>query len=126
MKNFIAVSICFFFLVSCNPLPEKLQSVISGSKSQRIENATRLAQNKSSEKLHTNKTDGIYLINVDISPGVWQSTGTRANCYWTVSTQCGIILDVYFGNAGNTANIPAVGYQVEFANCGTLEFVSPP
>lgn len=72
------------------------------------------------------KGDGFYLIGVDIAPGVWRSNGTQDDCYWAVTETDGDIIDNHFGNAGGTAYLPTNGFQVEFNDCGTWEYLSPP
>jgi hypothetical protein len=37
------------------------------------------------DPLKKNKSAGIYLVNVDIAPGVWRSNGTQDNCYWKIT-----------------------------------------
>lgn len=72
------------------------------------------------------KDDGFYLVNVDIAPGIWRSTGTQDGCYWETSTATGNIIDNHFGKAGGTAYVSASVFQVEFNDCGTWEYLSPP
>ena len=69
------------------------------------------------------KGDGFYLINIDIAPGIWRSTGTGDSCYWAVTDRTGDIIDNHFGMAGGTAYIPATGFQVEFDDCGIWEYL---
>jgi len=89
-------------------------------------NATQTAQAQAAAKLRADKGDGFYLVNVDIAPGIWRSTGTGDMCYWAVTTKTGKILDNHFGMAGGTAYIPPSGFQVEFHGCGKWVFLSPP
>src|SRR5688572_17427405 len=72
------------------------------------------------------KGDGFYLVNVDIAPGVWRSNGTGDGCYWATTRQTGSIIDNHFGASGGTAYIAASAFQVEFDDCGTWEYLSPP
>jgi len=51
------------------------------------------------DPLYTEKGPGIYLVNVDIAPGVWRSQGTGDNCYWAVKRANGDIIDNHFGMA---------------------------
>ena len=76
-------------------------------------------------KLKADKSDGFYLINIDIAPGVWRSTGTGDSCYWAVTSKTGNILDNHFGMAGGTAYISPNGFQVEFNGCGMWVYLSP-
>lgn len=76
--------------------------------------------------LTSDKGDGFYLVNVDIAPGVWRSTGTGSSCYWGVTSKTGDILDNHFGMSGGTAYISPNAFQVEFNDCGIWVFVSGP
>ena len=89
-------------------------------------NKTQTAEALLIAKLRENKGNGFYLVNVDIAPGVWRSTGTNDDCYWALTAANGDIIDNHFGMAGGTAYIPTTGYQVEFNDCGTWEYLSPP
>ena len=89
-------------------------------------NTTQTAQAQLTAKLRANKGDGFYLVNVDIAPGVWRSTGTDSSCYWATTTKTGDIIDNHFGMAGGTAYVPTTAFQVEFNGCGTWIFLSPP
>jgi hypothetical protein len=89
-------------------------------------NATQTTETLLLAKLREDKVDGYYLVNIDIAPGIWRSTGTGNECYWSLTTQTGDIIDNHFGLAGGTAYIPATAFQVEFDSCGTWVFLSPP
>jgi hypothetical protein len=89
-------------------------------------NATQTAEALLFAKLRENKGDGFYLVNVDIAPGVWRSTGTGDRCYWSVTEANGDIIDNHYGMSGGTAYISPNGFQVQFEDCGTWEFLSPP
>lgn len=69
------------------------------------------------------KDDGFYLVNIDIAPGVWRSTGTRDNCYWATTSKGGGINDNHFGMSGGTALITSGDFQVEFTGCGVWEYL---
>lgn len=69
------------------------------------------------------KSDGFYLIGIDIAPGVWRSTGTFDNCYWSVTRSSGDIIDNHFGMSGGTAFLPDYGFQVQFEDCGMWEYL---
>lgn len=88
--------------------------------------ATQTAVAKDEARLRGKKSDGFYLVNVDIAPGVWRSNGDSTQCYWSVTRANGDIIDNHFGMAGGTAYIPESAFQVEFNGCGRWEFVSPP
>jgi hypothetical protein len=72
------------------------------------------------------KGSGMYLVNVDIAPGVWRSDGKNDNCYWKVSSATGGIIRNYYGMAGGTIYIPESGFQVELNDCGTWTFLQNP
>jgi hypothetical protein len=72
------------------------------------------------------KGSGMYLVNVDIAPGVWRSDGKNDNCYWKVSSATGGIIRNFFGMAGGTIYIPESGFQVELDGCGTWTFLQNP
>ena len=71
------------------------------------------------DPLKQSRGDGIYLVGVEIAPGVWDSNGTGDSCYWEVSTASGDIINNHFGLAGGTAYIPPTAFQVMFQDCGT-------
>lgn len=88
---------------------------------------TPLPPTATPDLLKAPKSDGFYLINVDIAPGVWRSTGTASgSCYWSVTTATGDIIDNHFGDPGGTAYIAPNGFQVEFNGCGTWEWLQGP
>lgn len=68
--------------------------------------------------LKETRGDGIYLVGIEIAPGVWDSDGTNDDCYWETSTATGDIIDNHFGLAGGTAYIPSTAFQVTFERCG--------
>jgi hypothetical protein len=70
--------------------------------------------------------DGIYLVNVDIAPGVWRSQGTGDICYWEITTKTGDIINNHFGMAGGTAYISPLAFQVTFQDCGDWIYLGPP
>jgi len=63
--------------------------------------------------LREDRTAGLYLVNVDISPGIWRNDGLADNCYWSITDQTGDIIDNQFGMSGGIMNIPPNAYQVE-------------
>lgn len=73
-----------------------------------------------------NKSNGFFLVGEDIAPGVWRSTGTGDDCYWSITARDGDIIQNHFGLAGGTAYIPASAFQVEFEDCGGWEYLGPP
>jgi hypothetical protein len=70
-------------------------------------------------KLTMDKKPGIYLVNVDIAPGVWRSQGVGDNCYWGISNKTGKTTKNHFGKAGGTMYVSASDYQVSMEDeCG--------
>jgi hypothetical protein len=67
--------------------------------------------------------DGSYLINTEISPGLWENDGTALDCYWTVTIRTGDIVSGYFGKSGGTAYIPAKGFQFQTQDCGNWTYL---
>ncbi len=68
---------------------------------------------------------GLYLIGVDVAPGVWRNDGTGDSCYWSVTTSKGDIIDNFYGMGGGTAYLPSSGFQIEFGeHCGTWTWLS--
>lgn len=71
------------------------------------------------DRLKSDKGAGIYLVGVDIAPGVWRSQAKGDNCYWSTNTKTGDIIDNHFGMAGGTMYIPATAFSVTMeAECG--------
>jgi hypothetical protein len=89
-------------------------------------NATQTAEALHLANLREDKGDGFYLVNIDIAPGIWRSTGTGDRCYWEITTSSGDIIDNHYGMAGGTAYISSTAFQVMFQDCGTWVFLSPP
>jgi hypothetical protein len=75
-------------------------------------------------RLKSDKTDGFYLVNIDIAPGVWRSNGSGNSCYWATTTKTGKIITNHYGMAGGTAYISENAYQVEFDSCGIWTYLS--
>src|SRR5690242_1563843 len=64
------------------------------------------------------KSDGFYLVGSEIAPGVWRSTGRNDQCYWSVTTRTGDIIENHYGMSGGTMYVPANAFQVELQGCG--------
>jgi len=73
--------------------------------------------------LASSKTDGFYLVGVDIAPGKWHSTGSGDGCYWLRQDSNQKILDNHFGYAGGTMTIRATDYEVQMDDCGRWIYV---
>lgn len=71
-------------------------------------------------------TDGVYLVGVDIQPGLWRSDGASSGCYWArlrnlAGTQD--IIDNNFGQAPAAVLIGAADVAFEASGCGTWQLV---
>jgi hypothetical protein len=75
--------------------------------------------------LSSDKSDGFYLVGVEIAPGVWRSQGNAENCYWSITTRTDNIINNYFGMAGGTMYIPATALQVRLQDCGKWVYLGP-
>lgn len=76
------------------------------------------------DPLRADKLPGLYLVNVDIAPGVWRNNGQGDDCYWSVTTETGGIIDNFLGMGGGTIYIPPNAFQVELTpQCGTWTFL---
>ena len=89
-------------------------------------NTTQTAQAQLIARLRADKGDGFYLVNLDIAPGVWRSTGTGDSCYWATTSKTGGINNNHFGMVGGTAYISPSDFQVEFTRCGIWVYLSSP
>ncbi len=69
------------------------------------------------------KSDGFYLVNVDIIPGVWRSTAGYDDCYWQVSSKTGNIISNFYGMSGGTMFIPNTAYEVQLEDCGEWTYL---
>lgn len=71
---------------------------------------------------------GIYLVGVDIGPGIWRSdpSQTGNNCYWEITSKTGDILRNHYGLAGGTMYISPNAFQVEMnEECGIWTYLGP-
>jgi hypothetical protein len=69
---------------------------------------------------------GIYLVNIDIGPGIWRSDpNTKSDdCYWVITDPKGEIIDNHFGMSGGTMYISPNAFQVEMESaCGIWTFL---
>ncbi|MBN1248712.1 MAG: hypothetical protein JXC32_13720 [Anaerolineae bacterium] len=69
------------------------------------------------------KTDGFYLVGVDIAPGKWESTGSGDDCYWVRYDDEQNIQNNHYGLAGGTITIRPTDYEVSFEGCGRWVWV---
>jgi hypothetical protein len=75
--------------------------------------------------LRSYKSDGNFLVGVDIAPGVWRNSAT-GECYWEITTRTGDIINNYFGAGGGTAYISTTAFAFRSEDCGTWTFLSAP
>jgi hypothetical protein len=72
------------------------------------------------------KSDGLYQVNVDISPGQWKSglelTDTDS-CYWERNDSNGNIIDNYFGIGGITMWVGSGDTVIQFDGCGYMFYL---
>ncbi len=69
--------------------------------------------------------DGVYLVNQQVAPGTYRSTGKGASCYWERSGEGENILDNHYGIAGGVVTIQPTDYQFESKRCGPWVAVDP-
>ncbi len=79
-------------------------------------------------KLHVSLSDphedGIYLVGVEISVGLWRSLSSEQNfCYWARRKYDGLLLGSYYGLPGIDMRIDEKDYEVELDGCGTWIFL---
>lgn len=90
-------------------------------------NVAKTATAQAFAKLTKDKSPGMYLVNVDIAPGIWRSQGSGDSCYWQRSTKTGSIIDNHFGMAGGTIYISPSDFSVQLdKECGSWVYLSPP
>lgn len=108
-------------VITCSP--DCYQNYVNTtSEENNIQDSTNISNTQ--DFLLADKQPGIYLVNVDIAPGIWRNNGTSDECYWEITTETGEIIDNHMGMSGGTANIPATAFQVTFEKeCGTWSFI---
>ena len=81
-----------------------------------------------SDPLYQVKRPGIYLVHVDIAPGVWRSEPSSTDrCYWKITDRTGDIIENHLGQSGGTMYVPANAFQVELRpDCGNWTYLGPP
>jgi hypothetical protein len=76
------------------------------------------------DPLYADKSAGFYLVGIDIGAGVWRSDGQTDDCYWSITSKTGDIINNHFGMGGGTMYVMASGYQVELGDdCGTWTYL---
>jgi hypothetical protein len=78
------------------------------------------------DAMYEDKAPGIYLVGIDIGPGVWRSEKNgNDSCYWSRTTKTGDIIDNFLGASGGTMYLAASDFQVELQDeCGVWTFLS--
>jgi hypothetical protein len=88
---------------------------------------TTLIPTSTPDPLTRDKSPGLFLVGVDIAPGVWRSQGGGEDCYWERTTKTGDIIDNYFGMAGGTIYVSPSDFQVRLEKaCGVWVHMGPP
>ena len=73
------------------------------------------------------KGPGIYLVGIDIAPGVWRNNGTSDNCLWRRQDRKGELIKMFWGQGGGTIYIDPTDFQVDLQkDCGTWTYLGPP
>jgi hypothetical protein len=81
------------------------------------------AQRTTEPGLYSEKTDGYYLVNKEISPGTWRTETGHQDCYWSLTDSSGNFLDGSFGMSGGVVIIPETAFQLRVQNCGIIRFL---
>ncbi len=71
------------------------------------------------EKQAAAKTDGYYVVGLDMAPGVWKSNGQGAQCYWARQNVTQDLLDNDLGFAGGAVTIRPDDFEFYTRGCGT-------
>jgi hypothetical protein len=81
------------------------------------------------DPLSSDKGPGIYLVGVDIAPGLWRSTPgiSDDSCYWEVTSRTGDLQKNNLGASGMTMYLARSDFQVTMKPaCGTWTYLGPP
>jgi hypothetical protein len=70
------------------------------------------------EKQTSAKTDGFYVVGLDIAPGVWKSGGQSAQCYWARQNVTQDLIDNDLGFAGGVVTIRPDDFEFYTRGCG--------
>ena len=88
---------------------------------------TATAQYEINLILYADHEPGVYLVNIDIGPGIWRNSSNRDDCYWKRSDKYGEIIDNYYGFGGGTIYIDPSDFSVELdKECDIWIYLSPP
>jgi len=106
-------------IVTATPIPSTSTPIIPA--------ASQTPSAPTQPPLTADHNPGIYLVNVDIAPGVWRNNGTEKGCYWEITDRQGKIIQNFFGQAGGTIYIPQNAFQITLEErCGTWTYLGPP
>lgn len=141
MKKIITLTIALL-ITACAPSQETIQTAIAQTQSAYTPIPTQtpypthtayptytpipVTNTPTVPPIFETKTNGFYLVNSEIAPGVWKSNGDNDDCYWATTSSDGDIIDNHFGQAGGTAYISPEAFQVEFNDCGTWTYLQGP
>ena len=69
--------------------------------------------------------DGVYLVGVTISEGLWRSIPQQQDryCYWARRKYDGILLGSHYAPGGSEVLIRPTDYEVEFDGCGVWVYM---
>jgi hypothetical protein len=88
---------------------------------------TATAQAEMALILQKDHGPGVYLVGIDIAPGVWRSTPGADDCYWKRADRTGDIIDNYYSFSGGTIYIAPTDFSVELSTeCDTWTYLSAP
>ncbi len=86
--------------------------------------ATQTATAEVLARLTAPKPDGVYLVGIDIAPGVWRSVpGASDNCYWARVDKNQEINDNYLGASGGAVTIRASDFEFQSVRCGEWTYL---
>jgi hypothetical protein len=71
------------------------------------------------EKQTAPKKDGLYVVGVDIAPGLWWSQGKGSKCYWARQTVTQDLIDNDLGFPGGAVTIRPDDFEFYISGCGT-------
>ncbi len=69
--------------------------------------------------------DGTYLVNQQITPGIYRSTGKGTSCYWERTAESGDILDNDFSLPGGAVTIQPTDFKFRSRGCGAWSAIDP-
>lgn len=67
---------------------------------------------------YDNKTDGFYVVGVDIAPGNWQAIDSFSDCYHARRSDDQSVIDERWGDGTGFISVAATDYEIELDKCG--------